>query len=196
VTNFAEALRQDVLEESMDELLTREDDLAGLLSAVVAISEGHVTVVQSLEPTVADGHAEEVASQILEDFVPAAGVLAVNDPRLGPELLGKWSRPVGLLEGVAHFGPKDDRQGADRNQKGRTVGSHPDLAVLGKSTGTDQQVDMGVIRQSSGPGMEHGQDRWSGPQVLWVSGQLEHRGGRTLQQGPVEDPLMTKSQRA
>src|SRR5256885_3968224 len=108
----------------------------------------------------------------------------------------KWIQLIGILEGVADLGPKDDRQGPYGNQKGRIFGSHPDLAVLGKSTGTDQQVDMGVKRQSPGPGVEHGQDGWGGPQILWVSGQLEHRGGRTPEQGPVEGLLLTESQRA
>jgi hypothetical protein len=86
-----------MLEKPIDELLGWESDLAGLLGAVIAISERDLTVVESLEAAVADGHAEEVASQILEDFVPAAGVLAMNDPRLSPELLGKSIEPIGIV---------------------------------------------------------------------------------------------------
>jgi len=86
MAHLGKTLGQDVLEEALEELGHRQGQMSDLLTLVVSIAEGHPTVRQRLQTRVAQGDAEDVAAQILEDFFSAPGVLGVNDPVLAPEL--------------------------------------------------------------------------------------------------------------
>ncbi len=83
-TDFDEAARQDVQEESADELLGAQHDALELLAAVVAVTESHQALVEAFDPAMGDGNAKHIAGQIVQDFLPLAGVLAMNDPVLLP----------------------------------------------------------------------------------------------------------------
>jgi hypothetical protein len=73
-----------MLEESPQELFGGQTDPPDLLTLVVPVAKGDLAVVQGLQTRLADGDAEDVASQILQDFVSAAGVPGVDDPGLMP----------------------------------------------------------------------------------------------------------------
>jgi hypothetical protein len=77
-----------VLEEALEKLDAGERHPAKVLGPIVPIAEGDLLVLDSFQTTVGDGDAEDVAAQIVEDLLAAPGVLAVDDPRLRPDLTG------------------------------------------------------------------------------------------------------------
>src|SRR6266540_4937764 len=82
--------RQRVLQEATNELHTRDRLAAQLLAAVVAIAKGDHTVVNALQPAVADSHAKDVAGQIVEHLPARACSLAMGHPLFLPYLTRHW----------------------------------------------------------------------------------------------------------
>jgi hypothetical protein len=52
MTHFGETLWQNMFQKPINKLLGRERDLAGLLGAVIAITESDFTLVESLDPAI------------------------------------------------------------------------------------------------------------------------------------------------
>ena len=71
-------------EESADELLSGQVDALDLLAAVVPVTESDLALVEAFDPAMGDGNAKHIASQIVQDLLALAGVLAMNDPVLLP----------------------------------------------------------------------------------------------------------------
>jgi len=86
VTYLGTTGREHVLEEATDELHGRQGRAARALCVVVAIAERHLAILDPLQTTVADGDAEDVATQVLEHFAATAGGLTVYDPVFLPDL--------------------------------------------------------------------------------------------------------------
>ena len=99
-----------MLKESRDELDSRQSDTANLLRAVIAVAESDYTVVDGFKPAVGDGDPEDVACEVVEHLIAAAGMLGMNDPVFLPHRygrVGEQSRPVQSrtefrTEGVRH----------------------------------------------------------------------------------------------
>lgn len=54
-----------MLQEARDELQGGQRDSADLLATAVAITEGHLSVLDLFQATVGDGDAEDVAAQVV-----------------------------------------------------------------------------------------------------------------------------------
>ena len=100
VAHLGQAAGQDVFEEAADELLGGQRHGAHLVAVVVAIAEADLTVVvETVETAVADGDAEDIAGEVVEDLRSAAGVLAMDDldlPRFRRRLRA-WVQPPFLI---------------------------------------------------------------------------------------------------
>ena len=106
----------------------------------------------------ADGDAKEAAAQVSQDLFSLAGVLGMDDPIVLPELGRELIQQAGGARSATKLGAEDAGKGAHWDQKGGVFGRMP-LGVLGvRAAGADQQMDMGMIEQSAGPSVEHGQD--------------------------------------
>ena len=56
----------------------------------------------------------------------------------------------------------------------------PGGAVGGEAAGGDEEVDVGVVGEGAGPGVEHGENRDAGADPLGVGGKgLDGSGGLT-----------------
>ena len=77
-----------MLEEALEKLDAGERDPANVLGPIVAIAEGDLPVLDSFQTAVGNGDAEDVAAQVVENLLAAPGVLAVDDPRLRPDITG------------------------------------------------------------------------------------------------------------
>ena len=53
------------------------------------VAEGDLAVFEALEPAVGNGDAVQVACDVVQDLLPVAGVLSVNDPTLAPDEIGR-----------------------------------------------------------------------------------------------------------
>jgi hypothetical protein len=80
VSDLGHALGQNVLEKSVDKLGGGKPDVADLLGLVVTVAESHDAVVERLQAAVGNGDSENIAGEIVQHLVAAAGVLGVNNP--------------------------------------------------------------------------------------------------------------------
>ncbi len=97
-----------MLQETMDEGLSRQGTEAGLLAGGMAIREGHLTVDKLVDALIADGDSEDVGRQVLEGCHAIAHGLAMNDPILGPDFPGDLVKPFCLQQRIAELGAKED----------------------------------------------------------------------------------------
>jgi hypothetical protein len=105
-----------MLEEALEKLDAGERDPTNVLGPIVAIAEGHLPILDLFQTAVGDGDAEDVAAQVVEDLLAAPGVLAVDDPRLGPDLTRHVMEQAGVVEGGTDLCPEDLRQRVDRDE--------------------------------------------------------------------------------
>ena len=87
-----------MLEEALEKLDARERDPANVLRPIVPIAEGDLPVLDSFQTAVGDGDAEDVAAQVVEDFLAAAGVLAMHDPGCRPHGGGHLLKETGAVD--------------------------------------------------------------------------------------------------
>ena len=90
-----------MLEEALEKRHPGECHPAEVSGPIVAIAEGDLPVLNPFQRTVGDGDAEDVAPQVVEHLLPAAGVLAVHDT-----LAGTWSRRPARLRAAQIFARK------------------------------------------------------------------------------------------
>jgi hypothetical protein len=88
VAHLHASTREYVLEEALEKRDAGERDPANVLGPIVPVAEGNLPVLDSFQTAVGDGDAEDVAAQVVEDLLAAPGVLAVDDPRLRPDIRG------------------------------------------------------------------------------------------------------------
>jgi hypothetical protein len=92
VANLHKTVRQDVLEEALDEIFRRESATLELTVIGRAVREGdlgcgYVTGVNATDQaTVAEGNMEDVGGQILERRLSIAHRFAVHHPFFSPNL--------------------------------------------------------------------------------------------------------------
>jgi hypothetical protein len=143
-----------MLEKAVEKLQAGEGHPAELLAPIVPIAEGDLPVQDPFETAVGDGDTEDVAAEVVEDLLAAPRVLAVDDPRRGPDLTGHLIEQAGVVEGVADLRPEDLRQRLDGDEIVPVLRGDPRGAIGGEPAGGDEQMDVGMIEQGARPGME------------------------------------------
>jgi hypothetical protein len=115
VAHLHKALWEDVLQETVDELIGGESAEFELAGVGRAIAEGDLVVLKLDEAAVGEGDAEDVRGQVFEGRASIANRLAVHYPVLFPRK-GRDLRPNRggdgggerrFLEGVEELGSKD-----------------------------------------------------------------------------------------
>jgi len=124
-----------------------EGDLGGFQAAVVAEGE---------QAAVGEGDAEDVGSQVFESSLSVADWLAMDDPILLPDFSRHLGQEWRLFQVVVEFCSEQLGKRLDWNEE-VVMGGQPGLPVRSQGTTGDQVVDMGVISQVAGPGMEYAQ---------------------------------------
>jgi hypothetical protein len=84
VADADESLRQDVKQESSDELVSKDGHRSHLVAAsVISPTEGNAFAIEGDESVVGDGDTMSVAAEIADDlFRPSEGRLGENNPIL------------------------------------------------------------------------------------------------------------------
>ena len=106
--------------------------MANLLSAVIAVAEADHAVVDGFEPAVGDGDAEDIAAEVVEHLIAAAGMLGMNDPAFLPHGDGRSREQARLFKTGTEFRAEDDRQGTDREPGRRMFGIDPGMGRRGR----------------------------------------------------------------
>jgi hypothetical protein len=84
VADANESLRQDMKQESSDELVSRDGHRSHLVAAgVISPPEGNAFAIEGDESVVGDGDTMSIPAEIADDlFRPAEGGLGINNPIL------------------------------------------------------------------------------------------------------------------
>lgn len=193
VADLVEPLGQDMLAEAAQELVTGHGAGPPLPGAAVAllVLEGDRVVVDRRDPAVGDGSAEDVAGQVIEHGLFAfAPRNAVNDPGLAPDF--RWNGGAGQSfgDGGAHFAAHQLAQRLDRDQEAGANRRAPVRAIGRDATAGDQAVDMRVVIEPLGPGVQHGQDADGAADIARVTGERDDRRGGGGHQKAVGVALM------
>ena len=120
----------------------------------------------------------------------------MDDPVAGPGVGGDLIEQPGPAHGVAHLAAKDGREDVAGEEEVGTSGRDPARAVGRESPTGDEDVDVGVIAQVLRPGVQDGEDRGAGAEVLGIGGEGEQRLGRGAQERVVHRPLVRAGDRA
>ncbi len=177
VTHFHESAWQDMLEEALEELLHGEGagfELAGVGGAVQEGEQGSLhtaAMIDGEQAPVADGDAVDVGSQVFEGSLSIAHPFAVDDPFPSPDFFGgllvESCFSQGALEGSAEqFG-----EGFHMQEEVLACGQ-PANPILVHTAAGSQVVDVGMVDQFAGPGMQHTQHADLPAHKAWIPGQF------------------------
>ena len=154
VADLHKALRQDMLQEAADEFLGTRSAEACFPAAGILVGKGDIAVSKSADAPVAQCHAKDVGSQILECRHTAAHRLAVDHPVPGPDLRRHLLEQVRSPEGIPELRPVDDGQRFHRQEEALPA-MVPAFPVLDQPAARNQVVHMRVVVQIACPGVQH-----------------------------------------
>lgn len=178
VADLGCALRQDVLKKTVDELSGGKPNVADLLGLVVTVAESNHAVIKSFQAAVGNGDSENIAGEILEHLVAAAGVLGVNNPARFPDGDGDEAKKSSILESGTEFGTEDDGEGRIGNQEEGVFGINPGLAIRRETAGGDEHVNVRMKQHGARPGVKDGQGADASAEIVRIGRQfLQGIGG-------------------
>jgi hypothetical protein len=194
VADFDTAARQNVLQETVKKFQPGEGEMADLSRLIVAIVKRDMAILDPFQAVVGKRNAEHVAAQILEDFVTGTGMLTMNHPRLLPDIGSDPVKKTGFVQSGSELAAKNQREGANGDEKLRVFRLPPVLPIDGKPTRRNEHVDVGMEKHRTGPGMQDRQYAESCTQKARVSGEFLQRGGGGFHQQAINDLGMRASQ--
>jgi len=161
VADLGETAGKDVLEEAGNEVLDLERHAAGLEGSGVGVAEGDLVVLEAFDAVVGEGDTVDVAREVEGRALAVADLLDVGDPGFVfvPKVGIGFVYEPGTSEGVSHLGAKDLGEGVSWEEEARVGRLDPDGAAGGEAAGGDEEVDVGVVGEGAGPGVEYGENR-------------------------------------
>lgn len=117
VTDLHKALRQDMLQKTMNELLGSQGTTFFCAGLGVAIPERHTIPFQLQDPVVANGDPENVRGQILQGIQTRANRFTVYDPRLLPNVRRKTCITIGATQRLLQFATENPGERSHRQQE-------------------------------------------------------------------------------
>jgi len=214
VTDAHKALGQDVHQESPQELGgSQSHHPPPTAVSVVLPDERDVPVAQGDEAVVGYRCSVSVVRQVAQHvFGAAEGALGINDPVLlvegreplpEPGALGQLGSAVVELEQALVVGspqsseelPSEETAEDVYGEKEAVSAVLPVRPVSRDAAAGDDAVDVGMVLEVLAPGVQDGQDRDFGTEVLGRGGDLAEGLSRRLEQDVVDDPLVLERDR-
>jgi len=171
IADLHEALRQDMLQEAADELLRPQGAVSGVSAPRFSIGESDLAVSQSVQAPVAQRHAKDVRSQILERRHTAAHGLAVHHPILTPGLRRHPLEQVCSSQSVTELRPVEDGQRTHWQEEALSA-LEPALTLFSQTTPGNQVMHVRMVAQVASPGVQHANHADSPAHEAWIPGQL------------------------
>jgi hypothetical protein len=95
----------------------------------------------------------------------------VDHPVFAPDAWLDLSKENGLFQGVTELGAEDWGEGFNGQQK--VLAGRAPAALVREAAAGDDVVDVGMIEQLAGPGVEHADHTEAGADEARVLGQLQ-----------------------
>ena len=189
VTYLDETFGQDVLQETLDELVGGQRAEFGL-ARVGLVTERDLVVLDLDDTPVAEGDAKDVRGKILERGAAIADRFAMNDPVLLPHRGGDVRKAIRLAQGVTELGAKEFRERLDRQQElfSRRV---PRCVIVGQAARGDEIMHVGMVRQVACPGVQDADQAECAADETRIMRQLLRGFRRSAKEGRVHKFLVT-----
>jgi len=153
VTDFHEALRENVLEEPADKFDGVDGGGPWAWTAGCTVGEGDGTVLESHETSIGDGDPEDRGGEIGEGRIAIGTGLRVDIPGDIPDLWVDVRKQSGSAHVFFEEGAVERREGLDGDEE-VVSGGDPGGAVLWESTTRDDGVDVGMVLELPAPGRQ------------------------------------------
>jgi len=201
VSDAHESGGEEVEQEAPQELGGVEGQVLDLVAmGTIPPAERDVAVVDGIEAVVGDGDAVGVATEVAEDLVGAGERrLAVDHPLLARRLaqprvaIATWAAEAAGIEGpfeeLEELAAEDLGEDTDEEEE-PGLGGDPSLALGAEAATGDDAVEMRMVGEGLGPGMEDGGEADAGSEVLGPPGDvLEGFGDGAEEQVVTETPM-------
>ena len=183
-----------MLEEACDEGLGIECRPPEFAAGTIAIPEGHGAIVESLDASVGDRDAMDVAADVAEDFSPVAGVLAMDDPLSAPGIGRGLTPKIRLLESIADLAPEDHGERSAGDQEATVARFSPDRAVRIPTACRGEDMDVWVVPHLARPSVQDRDHPQSGTDVLRIGRELRQGFGSRSDQDGIDGLLVGPGQ--
>lgn len=198
VTDALQAFGQDMLKKAMDEAFDGQTQRAQGAGRAVPRGEGNVRAVIGHNAFGAEGGAVNVGGQVFESGFAAADGLDVGHPISKPNAAGDLGEELWMivLERLFEAGAKPQSQNLLREEIVGIFGAHPAEAIGGKSAAGHDAMDVGMITQVTGPGLEDGEQAEFRAEVFVVARDLLQRTGALADEQRIKVLLAGADERA
>jgi len=193
VAGAPEALGQDMLEQQPEEGGAGERSRFAAASFAVAVAKGDLAVVAGEDVLFLEHAPVQIAAQIDQSLFPGADVLAVHDPLPG---MGPRQGHSGLGKSCKQLGSVHLRQCLVVEQIALAGLGAPQFFVGVDGGGRHHTMDVGVIVQAAGMGMEHRHGAGRALKLLVVAAEGQQRLPGALHQQAIERLWMGQGQGA
>jgi hypothetical protein len=195
IADLDKSMRENMLKETLKELLERKRalfELTGVRSAILKGDQGSfqaAAILESQQTAIADGNAMDIGSQVLERSLTIANRFAMNDPLLRPNFGRELVKEFQFLQTAAEGSSKQFGQGAHRQEEALAC-RQPGLAIRVQATAWGEIMHMRMKDQIAGPGVQDTHQTDLSADITRVKSELLGSLGRSLKEKGVESLLI------
>lgn len=187
IPDFDEAFGQYVLKKPAQELEgIQGTPMIGVIGAIL-VSECYFSVFDREDVPIRNGHPIDIGCQVAEHCFAVAHRFDVADPLLAPYVSRDLFKEVVFFEQFHKFSSNESGQGLYVHQEIR-FGILP-LAFSDSSSG-DQKVNMRMVNQLPGPGLQDAHHTKFCTQEPFILCQEQYRFGRCLEEQMIQGFLV------
>lgn len=130
-----------------------------------------MAILEFEDAIVGDGDTKDVRGEIFESGCTRANGQTMNDPIFEPDLLVEEVEEVSLFELIAEFGAEEDREWFNVNEE--ILARVEPLTIGRESASGGDEMDVRMIEEVTGPGMEETNHAYTSADEARVCGQFE-----------------------
>ena len=158
VPNLLKPWRKNVLQESRYELVPANAPRFRLMGSRRCVTINHSLRVTVLDPLVANRHAIDVRSQVLQSCRSIAYRLDIDDPFRFPRFFRHFIVQAELPEPVRELGFEDSNQSSMMHQE-VLRGRNPAFAIIRDAAASDDVMNMRMVNQRiPSPSVKHAEE--------------------------------------
>jgi hypothetical protein len=185
-----ETLRQHVLQQAANELQRRQGHGFPAVMVGVLVAETDLAILDREHAAIGQDAPVDIPAQGAEYlFGPLQGWFTVDDPPFGPNRLGQRQIGSFLTHQIEKQSAKELREGLHRHEVS-LAGRSPLGPVGGNPARWHQAMDVRMVDQSPGPGVQDTQDPDQAPYIMGVRGERDERLCRGSEQDVVQVSLV------
>jgi hypothetical protein len=159
---------------------------------IVAPTQANDPIAKIEQSIVSQGNTVGVASEVLQDLSRSGEwFLCIHDPVVSPQIAVRdSSRELGVLaecktQSFEVLAAEDPREGSHREEIASWAADPAPTCGI-EATGGDDAVQMDVQGEVVAPGVQHGEDARLGPEMPWVTSELEQGIGSGAEEQSVD----------